>query len=202
MKDSQRINNLNWWAQLSLFGISYSPLFFILGVKILYSRSEYLHWGGLNINALILFVEQFWVVILVSFILIFSVIGTTILLKNINDVAKNNSQNIIVKNIVDKNIETINYIATYIIPFVYDVQSNFDILIMLLIFIVIYFIFVNSSLVVVNPILAIWYGLYEVECEVGNKTKSIIVISKNKYLIEGDEINIYPIGRKLYLSYK
>ena len=100
----------------------------------------------------------------------------------------------------DKSVETINYIATYIIPFVYDVQNDFDIAIMLVIFLVIYCIYTNSSLVAINPILPMRYGLYEMEYEDGGRSHSIIVIACDKDLIEGDEIDIYPIGRKLYFS--
>ena len=48
LKDSQRINNLTFCSQVALFGMSYSPLLIIICAKILYSKSEYLHWGGSN----------------------------------------------------------------------------------------------------------------------------------------------------------
>lgn len=96
MKDSQRINNLTFCSQVALFGMSYSPLLIIICAKILYSKSEYLHWGGFNLD--------------------------------------------------------------------------------------------------------LGYGLYEIEYEEESSNYTVIVIAQNKYLLEGDEIDVYPIGRKLYYS--
>jgi len=199
-KKFHRINNLTPWAQSALFGVSYSPLFLILVAKIIYSKSDYLVWGGFSLAAVMTFFQQFWSVVLIIGILLFSTIGTISLLRNLKKTASNNSQKITIKNMTDKSVETINYIATYIIPFVYDVQNDFDIVIMLVIFLVIYCIYTNSSLVAINPILAMRYGLYEMEFEEEGKSHSIIVIACNRDLIEGDEIDIYAIGRKLYFS--
>lgn len=200
MNKIQRINNLTPWAQSALFGVSYSPLFLILVAKIIYSKSDYLVWGGFSLTSVMTFFQQFWSVVLIVGILLFSAIGTISLLRNLKKTASDNSQKITIKNMTDKSVETINYIATYIIPFVYDVQNDFDIAIMLVIFIVIYCIYTNSSLVAINPILAMRYGLYEMEFEEKGKSHSIIVIACNRDLIEGDEIDIYAIGRKLYFS--
>ena len=187
--DAQRINNLTRCAQLALFGLSYSPLLIILAVKTLIAMTEI--W---------VFVQQFWAVTLIICFLVYSSFGTIFLLRNLKSTSKTNQQKIIVKNIADKSAETISYIATYIIPFVYDVQNGYDMLFMLFVLAIIYLIYVNSSLVAINPILAILYGLYEIEYEEMGKNRSIIVIASNKYIVEGDEINIYPIGRKLYFS--
>lgn len=201
MKDSQRINNLKWPAQVALFGTSFSPLFIILCVKIMYSKSEYLHWGGFNADALAILGQQFWAVIIITIALLYSFVGTTVLLRNIKKAAACNSCKITINNITDKSSETISYIATYIIPFVYDVQSDFDMAVMLSIFVIIYFIYIYSSLIAINPILALRYGLYEIDYTENAKNHSVIVIAQNKYLLEGDEIDIYSIGRKLYYSH-
>ena len=198
--DAQRINNLTRCAQLALFGLSYSPLLIILAVKTLIAKAEYLHWGGCDLTEIWVFVQQFWAVTLIICFLVYSSFGTIFLLRNLKSTSKTNQQKIIVKNIADKSAETISYIATYIIPFVYDVQNGYDMLFMLFVLAIIYLIYVNSSLVAINPILAILYGLYEIEYEEMGKNRSIIVIASNKYIVEGDEINIYPIGRKLYFS--
>jgi hypothetical protein len=146
------------------------------------------------------FFQQFWVVILIFVVLLYSIIGTTKLLGKVKQTASCNSRKVTIKNITDKSSETINYIATYIIPFIYDVQSDFDMAVMLFIIVIIYFIYVNSSLLAINPILALGYGLYEIEYEEGSSNYTVIVIAQNKYLLEGDEIDVYPIGRKLYYS--
>ena len=165
-----------------------------------YRHSRILHWGGCDLTAIWVFVQQFWAVTLIICFLVYSSLGTIFLLRNLKSTSKTNQQKIIVKNIADKSAETISYIATYIIPFVYDVQNGYDMLFMLFVLAIIYLIYVNSSLVAINPILAILYGLYEIEYEEMGKNRSIIVIASNKYIVEGDEINIYPIGRKLYFS--
>ena len=71
-------------------------------------------------------------------------------------------------------------------------------LILCFLLIIIFIVFINSSLIVVNPVLAVKYGIYEIEYEENNTLKSAIIISSNKYLIEGDKISLYPIGHKLY----
>lgn len=201
MNNSQP-NYLSGWAQFSLFGLSYTPLLIILIVKIIIAKTDYLHWGGFERAAFILCIEQFWAVILIGLILLLSWGGAIILFRNLKRTAKTNFHKVKINNITDKSVETVNYIATYIIPFVYDVQNNIDIIFMFFIFGVIYFIYVNSSLVVVNPVLAVQYGLYEIEYMENSRKRSVIVISSNKSLYEGDEINLYEIGRKLYFCPK
>ena len=193
-------NYLSGWAQFALFGSSYTPLLIVLLTKILIIKSDYLHWGGLNRQALLMCLQHFWAALLIGFILLFSLVGIIMLFHNLKINCNCNCNKVTIRNITDKSTETINYIATYIMPFVYDVQNDLDILVMIFIFIIIYFIFINSSLVVINPVLAIWYGLYEIEyLENGNK-RSCIVIASNKNLNEGEEISIYEIGRNLYFS--
>lgn len=200
MRDSQRINNLTICSQIALFGISYSPLFIILCAKILYSKSEYLHWGGLNLEAVAVLFQQFWAVILIFAVLSYSIVGTTKLLRKVKQTASSNSWKVTIKKITDKSSETISYIATYIIPFIYDVQNDFDMAVMLFIIVIIYFIYVNSSLLAINPMLALRYGLYEIEYEEESSDYTVIVIAQNKDLLEGNEIDVYQIGRNLYYS--
>lgn len=87
MRDSQRINNLTICSQIALFGMSYSPLLIIICAKILYSKSEYLHWGGFNLEAVAILFQQFWAVILISSVLVYLIIGTTKLLRKVKQTA-------------------------------------------------------------------------------------------------------------------
>lgn len=198
MNGKRKINNIKGLAQLSLFGVSYAPLFLILIARIVYDNRDYLHWGGFNISSIKIFIEQFGCVTILLLFLAFSIIGTLILLQNVRKLHLNNSFEVTLKMVNNKSSETINYIATYIIPFVYDINNNFDLLILCFLLIIIFIVFINSSLIVVNPVLAVKYGIYEIEYEENNTLKSAIIISSNKYLIEGDKISLYPIGHKLY----
>lgn len=61
-------NHLSGWAQFALFGSSYTPLLIVLLTKILITKSDYLHWGGLNRQALLMCLQHFWAACLLAFL--------------------------------------------------------------------------------------------------------------------------------------
>ncbi|MPN59092.1 hypothetical protein SDC9_206810 [bioreactor metagenome] len=69
--------------------------------------------------------------------------------------------------------------------------------------IIIYRIYINSNLLLINPILSFRYSLFEIEYKTQNNTaKSGLIIIKNKYLEEDTVIKIYEIGFKLHYAVK
>lgn len=200
MKQSQRISNLKIPAQISLFGVSYLPLFLILIARIIYNHRDYLNIGELNLDGLKICLENFWIVFALILFIIGSVLGTIQTFKGINK-HKENGFNVSISNINSKSAETINYISTYIIPFVFDVNSLFNGFIMLLLVAFIFLIYINSSLLIINPILAMKFGVFEIEFKEGEISRNVIVISPNKYLLEGDNVKLYEIGHKLYYCF-
>jgi hypothetical protein len=198
--NAQKISHFKIATQISLFVMSYLPLFIILIARIIYQNSDTLHWGGFNRIAIFLCFERFWVVILLLIIIIISIIGTKITFDRI-DKYKENGFSTTVKNVSNKSSETINYLATYIIPFIYDTDTMFNVIITLFLICIMFFVYINSSLLVVNPFLAIKYGIFEIEFTEKEITRNVIVLTPNKFLLEGDKIKLYEIGHKLYYCF-
>lgn len=200
MKASQRINYLKLPAQISLFGISYLPLFLILIARTIIKGRDFLYWGGFNSIAVSTFITHFGIALLLIMFIISATYGTIQTFNNINRYKESGFKTSI-KSVNSKSAETINYLATYIIPFVYDVQSIFDAYIMAFIVVLIFIVYINSSLIAVNPILAMKFGIFEIEYQENDQIRNAIIISSNKYLLEGDNVKLYQIGHKLYYCF-
>ncbi|HID9180924.1 TPA: hypothetical protein ACXE53_003393 [Klebsiella quasipneumoniae] len=189
-------------ARLTLFLVSYMPLFLIMTVNQVYKKKDFLHWGGMNKKALLLFVENFGAVTVILMFVLFGFIGLYFLLNNINSRIDNDGVFVKIVDIENKNSESISYLFTYLLPFLFqdlsDLTSVFSLAVLLLVTFIIYS---NSSMILINPTLAIKYSLYSIEYtkENGPKKKGMI-ICRNKYLDEGDCIKIQKIGYKLFYA--
>ena len=90
---------------------------------------------------------------------------------------------------------------TYIIPFVFqDLSSLTNVIPIIILLLVTFTIYTNSNLLLINPSLSIRYSLYSNEYEENNAFKGTMIISKNRYLEDKDEIKIKKIGHKLFYS--
>lgn len=108
-----------------------------------------------------------------------------------------------VTKINNRNSEAIGYIATYIVPFLAsDFSSLFECGIFIILMSLIYVIYTNSNMILINPVLSIWYSLLEVEYYIaGASTKDIhnaLIITDTKDFKENVNYQIYQIGFKLY----
>ena len=65
---------------------------------------------------------------------------------------------------------------------------------------IIYRIYINSSLLLINPLLSFKFAIYEIEYVENEKNKNGLIISRNKYLQDDADIKIYEIGHKLYFA--
>lgn len=192
--------NLHRIAQFVLFVSSYLPLFTLIIVRQVSENYEYLHWSGFSLISIELFALKFG---LSSILFSFSVVGVFGYCKtlgNIEEVAKNGNP-ITVKDVKNKNSEAIGYIATYIIPFLFQSFNGwFECLSVLFLMSIIYSIYINSSLLLINPLLNIKFAIYEIEYTENKKNKNGLIISRNKYLQDDEDIKIYEIGHKLYFA--
>ena len=103
----------------------------------------------------------------------------------------------------DFEANNIEYLEFWLMdPFVYDANNTTNIIIMGILLLVICCIYINSSLLIVNPILAIKYGVYDITYMDGEQERSAIIMCSNKYLIEGDELHMYPIGQNMFYCFK
>ena len=149
-----------------------------------------------------MFRSPFWDVhSLISFIC-FGAFGTIALFRNLNSNLPNGSV-VRVKKINNRNSEAIGYIATYIVPFfASDFSSWLECVVFVVIMTLIYTIYTNSSMILINPILSIWYSLLEIEYTlVGDSSEEIhdaLIITSTKDFKENVNYRIYQIGFKLY----
>lgn len=195
-------NGLNQLALFSLFITSYIPLFAIVVLKQLNNGSEYLHWGGLNNEAVRCFIRHFGMSAVLLGLSLIGIVGTIVLFYNL----KSNLPNgIIVKvnKINNRNSEAIAYIATYIVPFfASDFSVLFECVVFAIIIMLIYTIYTNSSMILINPLLGIWYSLLEIEYTIvgdsSKETHDAFIITTTKDYKEKINYQIYQVGFKLY----
>lgn len=193
------MNTLTKITQFILFVTSYTPLFFLIILKQISTNVIYLNWGGLNINSVLIWVEKFGLSIILSIISIVGLLGCKLLFRNLQVVSAN-GDNVKVHKVDNKNNESIGYIATYIVPFLFqNFNSWYELTSLSFLLFIIYKIYINSNLLIVNPILSFRYSLFEIEyIEQNGKTRKGLIITKSKYIEEDDIIKIYEIGFKLY----
>lgn len=195
-------NKLRRGALFSLFVTSYIPLFVIVIAKQLRDGREFLYWRGLNKDTFCCFLSHFGMSSILVVLSIFGVVGIIILLHNLKS-NLNNGHIARVTKINNRNSEAIGYIATYIVPFLAsDFTSWFECTIFVVVMALIYTIYTNSNMIMINPLLNIWYSLLEVEYKmVGDFSGEIhdaLIITDNKNFKENVNYQIYPIGFKLY----
>ncbi len=176
------MNGLKYFAKLILFICSYLPLFIILLLN---------YWS----NRLVLNI------ILIS-IVIFSLISWFILFYLLKDIDCTHGKVYEVINISDESEISLNYLFTYIIPFLsmqYDNWKNLlSIGIILFITLVIY---VNSNLIYMNPMLNIsGYSILKITVKRNDKIYQYILItkSKNKNIQINENINICEFCDNIY----
>ena len=71
-----------------------------------------------------------------------------------------------------------------------------------ILFFIVYRLFVSSKLLLVNPILGLKFSIYSFTFMDGSIQRQGIVITKNKDIQEGDQVQIYNIGYQLYFGNK
>lgn len=198
MDSDLRTNYLRTVPKLILFLTSYSPLFVCIIVRQLYYNRSFLHFAGFNKTGILCLLQKFGLSIFLGFLLALVILGTIIFIRKLRSISKNGN-NVTVKSISNKNAESIGYIATYIIPFLFQSFDELgDIIPLLILLIIIYRIYVTSSLLLVNPVLNCRYSLFEMEYEEKGDIKQGLMISPFRDIYESDNIKIFNIGYKLF----
>jgi len=187
-------------AQFALFVTSYTPLFVLIIGKQLTDNYNFCHFAGFGADALWIWFTKFGLSTILVALVAFGLFGHFVTLRNVEEAAKNGDP-VTIHRINNKSGESIGYIATYIVPFMFQgFDDPFETFAVLLILLLIYRIYVNSPLLLVNPILSITHGLYEVEFTLGGKQRTGYAITRNKALDEDDRTMLYPIGHRLYYA--
>lgn len=200
---NHRSSELKGGARLTLFLVSYLPLFLIMIVSQLYNHGDYLNWGGFNREAASNFFKHFGAISVLSALSIFGIVGLYFFLKNIGRRTLSSGVPVKVLDIENKNSESISYLFTYVIPFVFqDLSSLTDVFSVAILLTVTFLIYSNSSMLLINPTISMRYSLYMIEYqELGSKNiKKGMLLSRNKFLEEDDCIKIKKIGHKLFYA--
>jgi len=200
MSASTRINTLQPIALLVLFISSYIPLFCLVMFRQVSNNWLFLNWGGLSRQSVFICIEKFGLSIFLGFVSLLGLFGLILTLKKLN---KNfpNGNYVVVKNIQNRNSESIGYIATYIIPFLFQDFSNlYDAFSFLFLICIIYRIYIHSNMIAINPLLCCRYSIYEISYQASGIERTGMLITSEKQLLELEKIKIYEIGYKLFFS--
>lgn len=188
----------------AMFCLSYFPLFLLLSIKIYIENEKYAHFGGFNQDAILTFLKHFGFIYVLLFFSLFAFIGTYLTFKKLNS-KRPNAFPVKVNSIKSKNDEALSYLATYVIPLLAQgILGLYEYATFLILFLIYYKLYSTSSLIVINPVLNMKYGLYELDYTIGieNKiSKNALVISNQKWIEEGEDLLIIKLSHRLYFAY-
>ena len=201
-KAYSQINQLVGLAPLVLFLSSYMPLFVLIIVRQLINNLDYLSWSGLSIDTLLCMIKYFGMSIMCTILIIVGLLGTYWVFKNLEHKVEN-GHTYTIKELSSMNDEPLAYIATYIIPIMFENYTSLtDCLTVACIFYVIYRLYIRSKLLLVNPMLSLRYSIYHIKYVDGDIERQGILISKCNEIIEGEQVKIYNVGLQLFYGYK
>ena len=184
-------------AQLVLFSSSYLPLSLLLLIRMALSDLSFISSvSEISLQSVLILTTT----IVLSIMFLLGSIGLWLFIKQMKrDVSNGFPQ--IVKEVYNKKAETIGYIATYIIPFVFQtLNTSFEYIALLLFLGLIFSIYRDSVLLTINPVLCLFYSTYEVKYEENGIVKNGILIIDEYDLVEEDKVIMYKIGKMLYFG--
>lgn len=185
----------------ALFCLSYLPLFFLLILKLGIANFNYLHFHEISTESLITFFEKFGFITILIILGSYGMVGTYLTLKNIKQ-KESNAIPAKVASVKLKNEEALSYLTSYVLPLLISgAIGAFEYATFGVLFFLYYKLYSTSSLILINPILNMKYGLYEIEYISGTKQKSALIISQHKWIDIDDEIKILKLSHKLYFAY-
>lgn len=195
-----RSNSLHSIAMFSLFATSYLPLFVLIIFKqVYYSWDKIWSIHSLGWNEI---GSDFGLSIFLGMLVVFGLFGYFLTLTNVKR-NSGNGQLVKIGELENKNSDTIGYIATYIIPFLYDDFSDwYKALSFLFVLLVIYRIYIRSNLLMNNPFMGFRYSTYAFSCSPlgGGIHFTGLLLSTNHELQEGAIVKLYPIGNKVFIQ--
>lgn len=190
-----KLNNI---AIFVLFITSYIPLLGLLILRQIKQNIDYLNFGGISQESIFLAFRKFGLSGFLLLVAVFGYIGLKFLLTNL-DTKKSNGELVKIVDVENKNNESISYISTYIVPFIFqDTNNFFDIISIFIVLIIIFFIYTKSNMIVINPILSITHTLFQIDYNKKNQTKKALLITKEEDLESGQEIKINLITKNIY----
>ena len=176
---STKVNRMVKCSPLVLFLSSYMPLFLLIAFRQIYTNKSQMVIGGEFSSSIVNYFHYFGMATLCVFLTILGLWGTYITFKNLA------------------------YVATYIIPILFEDYSNFvDCVSILMIMYVVYMLYIRSNLLLVNPILNLKYSIFNIKYKDGDIERQGVLISKDRYIEECDKVKIYNVGYQLFYGIK
>lgn len=189
----------------SMFCLSYLPLFLLVSLRIIFTKYNKFSHAELSCSSIKTFLIEYGFIAVLILLSVYSIIGTYLTFKNINS-NLSNADPIIVNSIEPKNEESLSYLATYVIPLVSSEKFGiYEYILFGVLFIMYYKLYSSSSMILINPVLNIKYGLFSIEYSttqrLDEKRKALIII-KQKWIDEGEKIYITKLSHRLYYAHK
>lgn len=166
---------INKFSKFVFFYLAYLPLFIILLV--------------LNID--ISLTLLYWVIgiVFVCFLLFIP------LMKSIKSIAPSKEE---VEIVTNNNAEVLGFIFTYIFPFLITFTSLNSIIAFAILIVMVFVIYIDTSLFSVNPLLKVIFG-YNIY-EVSFKSRKFFLLSKNKYFNDKVTLKIKQLDSEVLIE--
>lgn len=152
---------MNRKTLLLLFLTSYTPLFLLIALRYTLIKREYLVFGGLCLDGIVMCLKIFWLPVTLFSVSILALLCCQSFLTKLDSDAKNGNT-VKVEKIENRNSESLGYIATYIIPFIStNGEDIVEIITFLFLIIIIYGVYIRSNMVLINPVVNLRYSIYK-----------------------------------------
>ncbi len=170
------------WVRATLFFSSLSPLFLILWIQTI----DFDHLNELD--------KIFTNDVLAFTFLAITILPNVVLFWMFKRCRRYSPYQLTVTNVSTRNSDVLNYIATYLIPFVtFNTDKINDLISFIVMMIVLAIVYVNANVFFINPLLNLFgYHVYQI-----NDTH--IVITRGS-VIQGRNINVHTIQNNVYLG--
>lgn len=189
----------------SMFCLSYLPLFLLISIRIIIAKKDEFYLAELKLENIKTFAIEYGFIVILFLLSVYAIFGTYLTFKNIHS-NLSNADPIIVSSIEPKNEESLSYLATYVIPLLSsETFGAYEYILFCILFILYYKLYSSSSMILINPVLNIKYGLFSIEymsTQNPNIKKKALVISKLKWFDEGEKIYITKLSHRLYFAHK
>lgn len=192
-----KIVDLKLGAKVSLFVSMFSLLFILVTSLLIWENKGYLHYCGMNKEALLCFLMRFSLPLILIAISVVSCFLTKVTMKNMESNVSNGVEYRF-DDITNRVDSVVNVLFSIVFAFAFDIDGIQKVILLLAIIVLFYITsWKNSELYFSNPILfLLGWRLYGAKTNVGD---GYLVISKDKELKRGDRKMCYLIGRKILL---
>ncbi len=202
MQDNNTLN-FKKIVPFCFFLSSYLPLSLILICRILKANKDYLYFGGFSAEAVICFFQHFWFLLILILFSLFGFFGTLITIRYLEKDGKNGDFATIT-NCNNQNSQFLIYFLTYLFPLFFQKLEDWtDIVAIIIFFIFVCTLYINSTMMIVNPILSLFnYHIYEVSVKTESENDASGFILTKSILLKNNQVKIYEIGNQVYYGEK